>query len=92
MSDTTHIIRINEPYIKYKVDGKIHVFTVKVSDLIANSLEHEYSPTEHGKVFFLLYNQVTEKGVVVKLKVSGLAMRVYENDSDPEKIIQLIVI
>ena len=90
MSDTTHIIRINQPYVKYKVDDKIHVFTVKVADLIANSLEHEYN--EQGEVFFLLYNQVTEKGVSVKLKVSGLAMRVYENAHNPEKIVQLIVI
>ena len=90
MSDTTHIIRINQPYVKYKVDDKIHVFTVKVADLIANSLEHEYN--EQGEVFFLLYNQVTEKGVVVKLKVSGLSMRVYENAHNPEKIVQLIVI
>ena len=90
MSDTTHIIRINQPYIKYKVEDKIHVFTVKVADLIANSLEHEYN--EQGEVFFLLYNQVTEKGVVVKLKVSGLSMRVYENAHNPEKIVQLIVI
>ena len=92
MSDTTHIIRINQPYIKYKVDDKIHIFTVKVADLIANSLEHEYN--EQGEVFFLLYNQVTEKGVVVKLKasVSSLSMRVYENAHNPEKIVQLIVI
>lgn len=90
MLDTTHIIRINQPYVKYKIDGKIHVFTVKMPDLLANSLEHEYN--EQGEVFFLLYNPVTEKAVSVKLKVSGLAMRVYENDSDPEKIIQLLVI
>lgn len=90
MADTTHIVRINEPYMKYKAEGKIHIFTVKVADLIANSLEHEYN--EQGEVFFLLYNPVTEKAVSVKLKSSGLAMRVYENDSDPEKIIQLLVI
>ena len=90
MSDTTHIIRINEPYIKYKVEDKIHVFTVKMSDLLANSLEHEYN--EQGEVFFLLYNPVTEKSAVVKLKVSGLSMRVYENAHNPEKIVQLIVI
>lgn len=92
MSDTTHIIRINQPYVKYKVDSNVHVFTVKVADLIANSLEHEYN--EQGEIFFLLYNQVTEKGVVVKLNasVSSLSMRVYENAHNPEKIVQLIVI
>lgn len=90
MSETTHIIRINEPYVKYKVEGKIHVFTIKMSDLIANSLDHEYN--EQGKVFFLLYNPLTDNSVTVKLKSTSLSSRVYENAFDTERIIQLIVI
>lgn len=91
MSETTHIIRINEPYVKYKVEGKIHVFTIKMSDLIANSLDHEYTEQGNG-IFFLLYNPLTDNSVTVKLKSTSLSSRVYENAFDPEKIIQLIVI
>lgn len=92
MSVLTHIIHINKPYIKYKVEKNIHVFTVKLSDLIANSLEHQYR-ADADQLYFTLLNPVTEQSVQVTLKSNSASTRVYENANIyADKIIQLIVI
>jgi hypothetical protein len=92
MSQTSHVIHINAPYVKYRIEDNVYTFSVRMSDLIDNWLEHEYSPTERDTLFFILYNPMTQGNVVVKLKSNSLHKRVYENASDPNKIIQLIVI
>ena len=88
----SNIIFINEPYVHYTVKDITHTFIVAMSDLIDNDIAHEYDDSADSiDLVFTLYNPQTNNSVKVKSVHSSSSQRIYNNTSNPDRIIQLIV-
>ena len=87
----TNIIPINAPYVKYQSSGAEHTFTVSMSKLMDEFIEHELDPAVE-KLFFKLRNPNTGNDVNVYLdsQQSHLS-RLYLNNNDNNRIIKLVV-
>lgn len=92
MNATTNIIRINESFVKYEVKSNEYIFSVLLSDLLTNNIEHDAS-YEEARLHFNLLNNLTNNVVKVYLDMdqSRMNMRVYQNKDNPDRIIKLVV-
>ena len=87
----TNVIQINAPYVKYQTSGNDHTFTVSMSKLMDEYIEHELDPIT-DRLYFKLLNPNTGNVVNVYLdnQQSHLA-RLYTNFQTENKQIKLIV-
>jgi hypothetical protein len=86
----TNVIKINEPYVKYQTNGNEHTFTVSMSKLMDEFIEHELDPVTE-KLYFNLFNPVTKNTIPVYLdRQESHLTRMYAHTT-PERIIKLVV-
>lgn len=87
----TNVIPINAPYVKYQASGNEYTFTVPMSKLMDEYIEHELD-SANDRLYFKLLNPVTGNIVNVYLdnQQSHLA-RLYTNLQTDNKRIKLIV-
>ena len=86
----TNVIKINEPYVKYQANGNEHIFTVSMSKLMDEFIEHELDPVT-DKLYFTLVNPTTRNIIPVYLdRQESHLSRTYAHTT-PERIIKLIV-
>jgi hypothetical protein len=62
----TNVIRINEPYVKYRASGNEHTFTVSMAKLMDEYIEHALDPAS-DRLYFQLHNPITGNVVHVYL-------------------------